>query len=568
MNLRNFTTIRNGVLFMSSNWQTILNEIDQERISTGITDIRYELSKVENRDDPKLFSEMLAFEFNYNLDAKKMKHHNDQYPDEHDLAHWKERHSAVNHPLMKAHYADLLWAFQKEYSSALDAIDNYIEAVNSKLYEFELDAISALKRALYLSLKVNNDDKIRNVATAMIFLESEIAEDDSPGSWGFSYEQLVENQKVPLEDETQKTIIQNLENRYERLKNWEGTNFISLEESVKLLVRYYKQQNQMEKIETILHEFEQLIDSYIDKNPEFQFYYLEKLIDYYNKYQFPEDMKRIMKKIQANGHRVLEGFSPISTKMEITDKQMEDYIEHFLKLDVHHGIKEIARVHITNEDKVKNDLLQTGSIVDQLFQKEIIDDEGRKLGTIGTLDEDLEGNVVRRATLYFQVKSNFFLQELLKRFLNYHDLNAKKLTDVLGQGVAFTEDQLEVLQKGIAAYMDDDHITALHLLIPQIEKSIRLIIEQSNGSVLKRTNESIGGYQLKTFGTLLEDPVALNVFGRDLIYHLKLLLTDDRSLNLRNRISHGLSPKSLFTPANSALIIHALFCLYLVEETE
>ena len=109
-------------------------------------------------------------------------------------------------------------------------------------------------------------------------------------------------------------------------------------------------------------------------------------------------------------------------------------------------------------------------------------------------------------------------------------------------------------------------MTAVHLLIPQIENALRVLLEKAGGSVLKPARG--GGFNLKVLDDLLRDPLLIQVFGEDIVFYFHALLVDPRGWNLRNCVCHGLCDASEFGPSMSDRIIHVLLCLALVRKKE
>lgn len=92
--------------------------------------------------------------------------------------------------------------------------------------------------------------------------------------------------------------------------------------------------------------------------------------------------------------------------------------------------------------------------------------------------------------------------------------------------------------KALFAGYERNFVTALHLLVPQIEHMVRVHLKQAGA---KTTNLDSDGIQnengLSTLMDLLESE---QVFGKDLAFELKSLFCDPFGPNLRNELAHGL----------------------------
>ncbi|MGE8175423.1 DUF4209 domain-containing protein [Pseudomonas fluorescens] len=92
--------------------------------------------------------------------------------------------------------------------------------------------------------------------------------------------------------------------------------------------------------------------------------------------------------------------------------------------------------------------------------------------------------------------------------------------------------------KALFAGYDGDFVTALHLLIPQIEHMVRVHLKQAGA---KTSNLDKDGIENENgLSTLMDLPEAETVFGKDLAFELKTLFCDAFGPNLRNELAHGL----------------------------
>lgn len=96
----------------------------------------------------------------------------------------------------------------------------------------------------------------------------------------------------------------------------------------------------------------------------------------------------------------------------------------------------------------------------------------------------------------------------------------------------------QLFGKALFAGYDQDFVTALHLLVPQIENMVRYHLKQVG---VKTTTLSIDGIENENgLSTLMELPEANRVFGEDLAFEIKTLFCDPFGPNLRNELAHGL----------------------------
>lgn len=87
---------------------------------------------------------------------------------------------------------------------------------------------------------------------------------------------------------------------------------------------------------------------------------------------------------------------------------------------------------------------------------------------------------------------------------------------------------------GLKSHFSGDYISAVHILLPQVEQTLRLLLEQKGLRMLG------GNYNVRQ--DLLK-PMIRNgsrILGKDLAEFLRIWLIDEGSINFRNRVCHGL----------------------------
>ena len=116
-----------------------------------------------------------------------------------------------------------------------------------------------------------------------------------------------------------------------------------------------------------------------------------------------------------------------------------------------------------------------------------------------------------------------------------------------------------ILINGVKAYLNGDFLTAAHLFIPQIESSLRDMLQLSGGSVYKPGRN--GEMLLKAMDDIFREETLTKTLG-DAAKYLQILLTDQRGWNIRNNLCHGMLSYDMFD-LTITQIVFFMFCLYL-----
>lgn len=126
----------------------------------------------------------------------------------------------------------------------------------------------------------------------------------------------------------------------------------------------------------------------------------------------------------------------------------------------------------------------------------------------------------------------------LEVLLLEHRLREADFTELARHSPIVPKERSGLFGKALFAGFERDFVTALHLLIPQIEHLVRVHLKQAGA---KTTNLDKDGVQNENgMSTLMDLPETEQVFGKDLAFELKSLFCDAFGPNLRNELAHGL----------------------------
>jgi hypothetical protein len=119
-----------------------------------------------------------------------------------------------------------------------------------------------------------------------------------------------------------------------------------------------------------------------------------------------------------------------------------------------------------------------------------------------------------------------------------HRIKEMDFYSVVKQSPIVPEGRERLIAKALFAGYDNDFVTALHLLIPQIEHLVRFHLKQAG---VKTSNLDKNGIETEnSLNTSMENSEVDTIFGEDLAFELKALFCDAFGPNLRNELAHGL----------------------------
>lgn len=484
------------------------------------------------------------------------------------ITYWEKRSQSTNNSILKARYAGLVWDLslsatgkRPHYSLAHRCCEAILEIAEQKSLKYDVHGIKKLKRALSIAISLDSAELIQRTKEAILKYEDLIAEDSKPGLWGFSFDLLVGNKKVNLSGEEEIEIIDALEARLQRLKDGEPW---PCEPAAERLARYYRAKGLegdcSRVIKTLGSTFEQAANNVA---PLVASSWLEHMHHVYIQFNLKAEAERVARSIRELGPKVRKDMKAIGIffhEMKSPREEFDAYIEQMMDGDLEQALARITIRNIPRRGEVENQLqdLAKQAPISFLFHRRITDHQGRMVAVVGSLEDDLDGNIVRQMSQNM-AKTVMFLSAALDQAISKFCLTDEVILNYLFQAPIFTAQQKELLSRGILAYLEKEYVVAVHVLIPQIEASIRNLVEMSGGAVLKRGRG--GGFQLRALHEILDSEQVKRALGEDATLYFKVVLTDQRGWNIRNDVCHGFSPHDQFSKGVADRLMHILLVL-------
>ncbi len=150
-----------------------------------------------------------------------------------------------------------------------------------------------------------------------------------------------------------------------------------------------------------------------------------------------------------------------------------------------------------------------------------------------------------------------YLHHILTAF--YERVGTEALLAALLKSPLFAPDHITILSTGLRAYAGADWIATLHVLVPQLERSLRRLLEICHVSIYRPGRR--GGFALRNLDDILREPAVEAAFGPDFVFYAKTVLTDQRGWNVRHDLAHGAMASERMNQVVADRIMHILFIL-------
>jgi len=125
-----------------------------------------------------------------------------------------------------------------------------------------------------------------------------------------------------------------------------------------------------------------------------------------------------------------------------------------------------------------------------------------------------------------------------------HNIRMRDLAPLVLNNPLVPTGREKLFIRGLYAGLIGDFVVAAHLLIPQLDNAIRVLLEH-RGIVVSGIDDD-GTQPERGLNTTLLHPEVTEIFGEDIVFDLRGLLVEKAGTNLPHEVSHGLVDDRIF----------------------
>lgn len=483
------------------------------------------------------------------------------------IEHWRKRMELTNHPVLRARYSSLLIYFHEKvigerphYEIFKVFIKSVIDIAEGNLYPVHSVSllIKKLRAALILSVKMNFRDYTDKLINIIINLENMLREYDNTNLWGFSYDLLIRDNRIPIGEERKERLIKIIKEEFDEIlqtDDLENVTRIGL-----LIADYYHRTGAGDDLRNVLDKMNEYMMNALSRCDSniYKLFHLNRMYRAYLRYGYREGVDKISHELLEIGRKVPDELEKIHQKLELPDLTLN--IESCPE-DMHMLLEDICAKFTPDVDKIRNMASsEVRGSLSHLLSSTLLIEENDHLLFSANSSKDEEKLVFSRIFRIYLIIISTYLEKTIKEVIQKCEFNQESFVTYLVNLINPSESEGDSLFKGLIALFAGEYTTALHLLIPQVEAIIRELSERIGERTI-RYNEELNGYEYITLGSLLRSEKVKEVLGENLSSYLTFLYTDPTGLNLRNLICHGIFSGDIFTKENAFLVLHSLLCL-------
>lgn len=501
------------------------------------------------------------------------------------VQHWQRRRDQVRHPVMRARYADLLWDLRKHVTGeranvddARVAIGAYIEAIQRAAPACAIDNIHRLVRALELAISINDAVRVEGARDAMFALYDKIVDPTEGGSWPWLFDNLYDNKKVPLTDEQRRHMINSLEVILKRCTDPEQKETFdpwNAESAAQRLAAHFAKENRPDDVRRVVRAYgEAFVHLSRQATGIVSIGWLQQVHDEYRRYGMHVEADQVLVLYKQKGEEAQGQMAHIRVDVSVDREAVEKALDELTSRDAESALAGIATAFVPSVSRAQEMLQRLhdgGSSIMAHFGVRILGDH-QIIADVGSIAGDLDGRVILQLSQEMDVSWRFLALALDWTYQKF-SVGTDGVLDFVRPSALFDALREPLLRQGLDAYFADDHVKAIHVLVPQIEAMLRRLLGYLGQPTSKRMRSPKGVMQEKTLTDVLEREPAVTAFFKesgldDWQVYLRVFLTEPSGWNLRNRLAHGLVAPDQFTRQISDWVIHSMLMLGLLRTEE
>jgi uncharacterized protein DUF4209 len=502
------------------------------------------------------------------------------------VVEWSRLAQAAQHPVIRSRYADLAWELAKfrdtaarddqqsarpirpNVDNARIAIDAYLEAVARQLAQDPFVAWRYLGRATELAASIR-DEALAQRAKAAVFAYREAGERDDPAYPFWQFDDIAWEQRDKLSASEKAVVIAALERSLGLRTDPSDMQWFDphiAQDAADRLGRWLRPLGEKAEAGRAADAAGRAMEAAAEQSSGLTAIAL--LSDQAARYRSAGDeasAARVEQTIRRRAPEAKGEMKRVETRYEIPRQELDDWADQVAGATFEEGLRRIVAANLVRKERSEAGVrgLATQAVFHAHIPIQIMRDDGFVSAVIGPVKDDLDGRAIHHASNVMSQGAPF-LNVSLTRFRAKHGIDLERLTTWISGSPLFPASRLALVREGLAAWLAEDWVKAVHVLLPQIEAALRNLLGMLGAPVMKPQRYH-SAFQAIGLGEVLSHERFRALVPEDVRFHLRVLLQDTRGLNVRNETLHGLAAHELFGRGLANLMIHAVVMIGLIR---
>lgn len=482
------------------------------------------------------------------------------------IEYFKKRVSETQNPVLNARYADFVWEFEKEPSFGKIAVDAYLETAENyyrKTWFFRLQDV--FDRCVYLAmLKVVDAEKLQEIKAKLLAYLSRMIQD---GHYRFCLELIGAFLEIKVENTTKEEYEKVLTITRQCANHFKAQNDFYLQRS--FLARLEKLTSKYGQSDLSKAIREQEAEAYV---AEAEFHEAnnnflvaasayENALKVFQKLGNKKKINLYKKKLSEANKKSVGQFKSISTEIKISNEKIKKFTDIILSAkDSREALQRLSVFDSLLPD-YQSTILQTKKMQKQtplqfLISHKVFNNNGHLISGDG---DPFQHVLIRNLMMGIGVGS-IFRDIIFERMNKEKKFKADNLINYLKDWGLIDNQNIKLIEHGIKKHFEQDYISSIHILVPQLEAVIRKLLGEGGIQTISFIPGTTNTRETPLTELLKRDEAKV-IFGETLWWYLYLVLVSPLGYNLRNEVAHGLIKIEKCNLKNSNLILHLYILL-------
>lgn len=476
---------------------------------------------------------------------------------------WRERAEQVDHHIARARYSDAAWdlapsvGVKRDRADAIRAIDSYIGQCEKSRSELHIE--SSLNRAAALAASIGDQQRADNVRTSLLEL---CRIEDSEGCERLRFLAcdlyVLEKASDATEDEKANVIgwmEAGLTASVDRGDPFDGERYFER------LDLHYRKAGDTDARKRVGRAFGGLLESWAAKgNGMLAMHNYKRAHEVYQATGLRDEALAVRARVQDATARSKDEMARFSTTVEVPVEKMAEFVRGIVSGDWPQVLIRFVAEFLHRRAEFEKQLQSwlDGSTMYGLMGQTVITASGDSV-QLQSPQEDREAHVILKGTEVLRF-AELFMCRVLDELWRVHEASPEKLLSVLIESPLIADDRYAILKRALKAYWLRDYTTFITLAVPQVEHGLRLLFRHAAECATTTTRDS-KRWRTLTLNQILEGEALQGLLGEDVLLYLRVVLTHDLGMNMRNLVCHGLVGDAWFSRGHADRMMHVLLLL-------
>ena len=458
--------------------------------------------------------------------------------------------NAVKNHSLRARCFDVLWVLTKDYKCCATAAENYIAA--AKALDTERNwvyAVASFERGLPLASTLGRKKNLFQGALRDLELAARRAAMSTELFRCCQFLELLA--RFGCSDPAAfAQIAHDIGNRLSIQKNHDAArHYFEVEAALFKLVKNEPAERDARRrvAETFVAQAEHRVTSG-DRSALAAAWFLQQGIEGLRQTGAPpEQVIELRKRLTYFQQESIKEMKTFSTEVDISEavQGAVDYVTHPSLMEAIFRLS--AGHHLTDLNALRSQVKK--SVRDHpfthIFSSTLKDEKGRTTANRDGLgpQQELSAEAFNAeifshaAQFHWPLRACGYIDPARSKIYNDHHPTLRDLAFLVEHNPFVPRGHEGIFLRGVHSVFHGDFLVASHLLVPQIEKSIRYVLESQGVDVSNLMSN--GTQPVKMLGVLFSIPETTRIFGERLCFELRGFLIEKTAYDFRNRVAHG-----------------------------